>query len=167
MTAAEGAQGTKEGGCACGQLRYRVEGEPVFVNMCHCRLCQRQTGSAFAFNLFIESSRVTQVSGETLRATVPTGSGGEQAMVRCAACGTVVWSHFSGLGEGCTAIRVGTLDDPAAVRPDAVIHGASRLPWAPLPDAIPVFETHYRPSELLPQDRYQRLKAIVQGNRQA
>ena len=36
-----------EGGCACATLRYRLASQPMFVHCCHCRDCQRQTGSAF------------------------------------------------------------------------------------------------------------------------
>ena len=44
----------REGGCACGALRYRMTAEPMFVHCCHCLNCQRQTGSAFAINLLID-----------------------------------------------------------------------------------------------------------------
>ena len=49
------ADAIREGGCGCGHVRYRVEGEPIFVNNCHCRLCQRQTGSTSVVNAFFES----------------------------------------------------------------------------------------------------------------
>jgi hypothetical protein len=51
------AETVREGGCGCGHVRYRVEGEPIFVNNCHCRLCQQQTGSTSVVNAFFESER--------------------------------------------------------------------------------------------------------------
>lgn len=50
-----------EGGCACGQIRYRLEQAPLVVNCCHCTSCQRETGTAFAINIIIESASVTSM----------------------------------------------------------------------------------------------------------
>jgi len=47
-----------EGGCTCRAVRYRVDTAPLFVHACHCRWCQRETGSAFALNAMIEAERV-------------------------------------------------------------------------------------------------------------
>jgi len=48
----------REGGCACGAVRYRLTSDPLFTHCCHCLNCQRQTGSAFVINLLIEADRV-------------------------------------------------------------------------------------------------------------
>jgi len=55
---------TLDGGCACGRLRYRMRSRPMFVHSCHCKDCQRQTGSAFVLNALIEADRVEVLSGE-------------------------------------------------------------------------------------------------------
>ena len=60
-----------EGGCACGEVRYRLASEPMFVHCCHCLNCQRQTGSAFVINLLIESDRVELLEGEPQPVSVP------------------------------------------------------------------------------------------------
>ncbi|HEX4113745.1 MAG TPA: GFA family protein, partial [Stellaceae bacterium] len=60
------------GGCACGAVRYRLESAPMFVHCCHCRDCQRQTGSAFALNALIETDRVAVLAGEPQAVAVPT-----------------------------------------------------------------------------------------------
>ena len=44
-----------DGGCACGQVRYRMNREPLFVHCCHCSWCQRETGSAFVLNGLLEA----------------------------------------------------------------------------------------------------------------
>lgn len=51
----------REGGCGCGAVRYRVEGDPIFVNNCHCTQCQHQTGSTSVVNAFFESERVERM----------------------------------------------------------------------------------------------------------
>jgi hypothetical protein len=55
---------TREGGCGCGSVRYRLTGEPMFTNCCHCLDCQRQTGSAFVINLLIEADRLEVITGD-------------------------------------------------------------------------------------------------------
>lgn len=57
---------TREGGCACGAVRYRLASDPLFVHCCHCLNCQRQTGSAFVINLLIEADRLEVVAGEQI-----------------------------------------------------------------------------------------------------
>ncbi|WBY09643.1 GFA family protein [Sphingomonas sp. 7/4-4] len=151
-----------DGGCACGAVRYRIEGEPIYVNNCHCRLCQHQTGSTSVVNAFFETDAITQLSGETVRHVVKTGSGGDQVIVRCATCGTALWSHYPRLGELGAGVRAGTLDDPGAVRPDAAIFVASRMPWVTLPEGVPHFDTTYNPAELLPPERMARLRALIE-----
>jgi hypothetical protein len=115
--------GNVEGGCACGALRYRLASPPMFVNCCHCRDCQRQTGSAFVLNALIEPDRLALLSGDPEAVAVPTDSGRPHKIYRCAACKTAIWSVFGGV-EKLRFVRVGTLDDPAALTPDAHILSA-------------------------------------------
>ena len=156
------AEAVREGGCGCGAVRYRVVGEPIFVNNCHCRLCQRQTGSTSVVNAFFESERITLLEGELTDHTVSAGSGGPHVIRRCAGCGTALWSHYPRLGTLGTGLRVGTLDDPGAWRPDAVIFTTSKMPWVALPEDIPAFETVYNQLELLPPERVVRLQAMIE-----
>src|SRR5690606_39084350 len=82
----------REGGCGCGHVRYRISGEPMMVHNCHCRLCQRQTGSTSVVNAFFEGERVTLLQGELTEHEVKTGSGSAHTICRCARCGTALWS---------------------------------------------------------------------------
>jgi hypothetical protein len=63
-----------QGGCGCGRVRYRLDDEPMVVHCCHCRWCQRETGTAFALNAFIESDRVALLSGEPETIDTPSAS---------------------------------------------------------------------------------------------
>ena len=149
------------GGCGCGTLRYEVRGGPIYVNNCHCRQCQRQTGSTSVVNAFFETEALTLLSGETERNLFKAGSGGDHVIVRCSECGTAVWSHYPRLGELGLGLRVGTLDDPDAVRPDGIIFTGEAMNWVAFPADIPRFETYYDPSEILPPERFARLRALI------
>jgi hypothetical protein len=132
-----------EGGCQCGKVRYRLKAEPIVVNCCHCRDCQRQTGSAFALNLIIETDHV-ELLGEAPEAVhYETGSGMGQRNFRCPHCKVSVWSIYNAAGEGARFIRAGTLDDTAGLTPNAHIFTAFRLPWVAIPQDVPQFPGFY------------------------
>jgi hypothetical protein len=155
------AEQVNEGGCNCGSVRYRVEGEPIYVNNCHCSQCQHQTGSTSVVNAFFETERVTQLSGELTSHVVKAGSGGAHEIMRCAACGSALWSYYPRVGRLGTGLRVGTLDNPAAFRPDAIIFISESMPWVALPEGIPAFERTYDPNQIIPPERVARFTALA------
>src|SRR5580700_9647640 len=110
-----------QGGCACGTVRYQLGSPPMFVHCCHCRDCQRHTGSAFVINALIEADRVALLSGSLEEVTMPTPSGGSQKVCRCPSCKIAVWSVYGGVDK-LRFVRVGTLDDPGALTPDVHIY---------------------------------------------
>ncbi len=134
---------THEGGCACGEVRYRLASEPIVVHCCHCRWCQRESGAAFALNAVIEADRVELISGRPERIDTPSASGKGQPVFRCPTCKVALWSHYAGAGEKADFIRVGTLDDPDACPPDVHIFTESRQPWVVLPEGAEQFEVFY------------------------
>ncbi|BBC74222.1 aldehyde-activating protein [Altererythrobacter sp. B11] len=152
----------REGGCGCGHLRYRVTGEPIMVHNCHCRLCQRQTGSTSVVNAFFEGDRVTVLQGSLSEHEVKTGTGRPHVICRCTACGTAVWSWYARLGRLSYGIRAGTLDDPDSVTPDVVIFLESKMPWVAVPAGIPQFDQYYEFADVLPADRIERLMKLVE-----
>jgi hypothetical protein len=152
--------GGLEGGCACGAVRYRLGTAPMFVHCCHCRDCQRQTGSAFVLNALIETDRVAVLSGSPVPIAVPTDSGRPHRIFRCASCQTAVWSEYGGIAA-LRFVRVGTLDDPSALRPDVHIYTRSKVPWVALPDSVPAFEAYYDSKRLWPAASLERRRAIL------
>jgi hypothetical protein len=147
------------GGCACAGLRYRLTTAPMFVNCCHCRDCQHQTGSAFVINALIETDRIAVLAGEPRPISVPTDSGLPHRIFRCPVCQTAVWSEYGGAAV-LRFVRVGTLDDPAALPPDVHIYVRSKLPWIALPDGVPAFEAYYDSAKLWPAASLERRRAI-------
>jgi hypothetical protein len=151
---------TFDGGCACGAVRYRMQARPMFVHCCHCKDCQRQTGTAFVLNALIETDRVALLSGEPQPFAMPTDSGRPHRVFRCPACGTAVWSEYGGAAK-LRFVRVGTLDEPSALKPDVHIYTRSKLPWVTLPAGVPAFAAYYDSRKLWPAQSLERRKAIV------
>jgi hypothetical protein len=151
---------TFEGGCACGEVRYRLTSRPMFIHCCHCLDCQRQTGSAFVLNALIETDRIELLSGEPRPMPVPTGSGGPHDIYRCPTCLTAMWSDY-GRRPGLRFVRLGALDDPAALGPDVHIFTRSKLPWVGLPAEVPAFEIYYDTQALWPSASLERRRAAL------
>lgn len=149
-----------EGGCACGSIRYRLRSAPMFVNCCHCRDCQRQTGSAFVINAVIEADRVELLQGTLEPVALPTSSGRPHDVYRCPACRTALWSDY-GRRRVLLFLRVGTLDDPAALPPDVHIFTRSKLPWVRLPETVPAVPVYYDMAALWPSESLARRRAIL------
>lgn len=151
--------GDRQGGCACGKVRYRLTSDPLFVHCCHCLNCQRQTGSAFVINLLVEADRVTVLTGDPQPVDAPRDDGSAQRIFRCPSCQVAVFSEY-GWPE-LLFVRVGTLDEPSAVIPDVHIFVRSKVPWVTLPDATPAFDVYYDSRKLWPAGSLERLDAIV------
>jgi hypothetical protein len=153
---------TREGGCACGAVRYRLTSEPLFVHCCHCLNCQRQTGSAFVINLLIEADRVELLTGDPQPVDVPRERG-KQRIWRCPTCQIAVFSKYT--SPKLRFVRGGTLDDPASVSPDVHIFTRSKLPWVELPDSVPAYDVYYDTKKLWPPESLARLEAILAAGR--
>jgi hypothetical protein len=150
---------TREGGCSCGAIRYRLTSEPLVTHCCHCLNCQRQTGSAFVINLLIEANRVELLAGTPQAVDVPRDDGSSQQVFRCPTCQVAVFSNY-GRPE-VRFVRGGTLDDPTAVAPDVHIYTRSKLDWVKLPESVPAFQEYYDSKTLWPAASLQRLEAVM------
>lgn len=150
-----------EGGCTCGQVRYRLETPPLFVHCCHCRWCQRETGSAFVINALIESDRVALLAGEPVNISTPSASGKGQVIARCEECHVALWSHYAGAGQHVSFVRGGTLDNPDLLTPDIHIFTESRQPWVLLPADVPATPQYYDREEYWPAESLARREAVM------
>ena len=121
---------TREGGCQCGAVRFRAEGEPLNVWLCHCRECQQTYSAPFNARAFYLGEQVT-TSGETV------GHATSERLLResCARCGTRVWTrrmNFVGYG-----LPLAAFDDPESFTPTAHIWVSEKAPWLKLDDGLP------------------------------
>ena len=101
------------------------------------------------------------VEGETETVTVPTSSGGGQNIVRCPTCKIALWSNYSGAGDAVCLLRVGTLDNKNAVKPDIHIFTSTRQDWLKFADDLPVVEEYYRKEDYWPEDSKDRFSKMM------
>jgi hypothetical protein len=150
-----------EGGCTCRAVRYGMISAPLFVHCCHCRWCQRETGSSFALNAMIEADRVIVLTGEPEVVLTPSNSGKGQKIVRCPICRIALWSHYAGAGDAVRFVRVGTLDEPDRLPPDIHIFTGSKQPWVVLPQGTPAVAEYYDREQYWPQESLERRRALL------
>ncbi len=151
-----------KGACTCGAVRYRVNKKPLYVHCCHCSWCQRETGSAFVINALIESDQVEILAGKLETTRLPSASGKGQDLIRCSACHITLWSHYAGLGNKMSLLRVGTLDEPDRLPPDIHIYVSSKQPWVVLPEGVPAVPEYYDRKRHWPEESEVRLEALLE-----
>jgi hypothetical protein len=118
------------GGCLCGKVRYSGEAEPKFVGLCHCRNCQKESGSAFSIVVGIPQDALS-VHGE-LKTFRDKGDSGKAMFRRfCPECGSTLMDEAEAM-PGVIMVQVGTLDDASWVKPAMQIYCASAQPWVQL-----------------------------------
>jgi len=101
-----------EGGCVCGNVRYRAMGDPIIATVCHCKYCQKRTGSAFSQPVVFKSGQVEFSGGAlTMYEHRSDESNRWLRMEFCPRCGTTV-SWTAERRPGTIGISGGTLDDP-------------------------------------------------------
>jgi len=134
------------GGCLCGSVRYSVEAEPIFQAVCHCRSCQKQSGSPFSVDLVVPAAAVS-VQG-TIKTFHETGDSGKAVERRfCPECGSALIS-WGALVPNSLFIKTGTLDDPNWLSPTMEVYCDRAQPWVNLSGERQKFAK--MPSELPP-----------------
>ena len=149
------------GKCSCNAVTYSLSSRPMFVHCCHCHDCQRLSGAAYLLNALIETDRVL-VRGDLTAIQLATPSGSGKIVMRCAACGDAVYSHYLIRGNRIAFVRVGTLDHPDSCPPDVQIFTGSKQAWVPLSSDIPAFEAFYDVDEHWPDSSLVRREAVTE-----
>ena len=150
-----------EGGCDCRRIRCHMQTRPLLVHCCHCRWCQRESGSSFALNAMIEADRVSLLGAAPEMVDTPSAGGAGQVIARCPACRVAVWSHYAGAGPLVAFVRVGTLDTPDALPPDIHIFTASKQPWVVIPAGTPAAPEYYDREQHWPAESLARRALLL------
>lgn len=130
-----------EGGCNCGAIRYRIDGEPVAVAACHCTRCRRQSGSSHSVNLIVSIDAMALQGTLTTFEDRDTTSGSPVYREFCGTCGSPIRSRL-GANPAIAAVKAGTLDAPDAYAPTVHVFTRSKLDWVAIPDDLPRFESN-------------------------
>ena len=126
---------TITGGCLCGEVRYQISGRLFDASHCHCSMCRRQHGAAFATYADFEPGDFRWLAGEELVRVYATPSG--DGWCFCSRCG----SSLAGTsGDEITSITLGTVAGDPGIRPESHIFVGSRAPWHEISDDLPQFD---------------------------
>jgi hypothetical protein len=123
------------GGCACGAIRYECNVDPVVMFNCHCRDCQRASGSAYAAIVVVPKAAV-QMRGEPRHHKIAGGSGNAIERGFCPTCGSHVSDQLERV-PGILALQAGSLDDPSTYRPKMDVFTSSAQPWDHMDPKLP------------------------------
>ncbi len=119
-------------GCSCGSVRYKASGDPIRVSVCHCKDCQRRTGSAFGVGCYFPRERIEMLQGTTGTFERTSDAGRWVKNHFCRGCGnTVAWetevlSHAVG-------IAAGSFDDTTWLNPKLHVWADSAQHWTSFP----------------------------------
>lgn len=125
-----------KGGCLCGAVRYRCNAEPLMTALCHCRNCQRQTGTAFSILVAVPKGALVMEGAEPSTYHDVGDSGLPVLRKFCPKCGSPIVSEVAAT-PAMDWVKAGTLDDTSWLQPQVNIWCASAQPWVQLNEAIP------------------------------
>ncbi len=131
------------GGCLCGSVRFEVTEPPVLAGYCHCRRCQRRTGSSASLSARLAPGALRVVAGKELLAAYRPEDGA--AKVFCSACGGALWAE-SPEDPSVVSVRFGAFDSDPGIRPSYRQYVAYAAPWEPIPDdGLPRYDEAHPP----------------------
>jgi len=122
------------GSCLCEGVRYELDGELGALGYCHCKQCQRASGSAFAANTSVAKSALRFVSGEELLREYESSPGRFRAF--CSRCGSPVYKRVLEQPDS-VRIRLGSLDGDPQLRARVHIWVSAKAPWYEITDSLP------------------------------
>lgn len=123
--------------CQCGQLAAVVPGPTIAVVACHCRACQKRSGSPFGEAAYWPHEDVA-ITGDATQFDRPTDSGGTFSQFFCPRCGTTVFMRGT-KNPTLTGVPIGLFDDPHMMQPIRSVWEESRHPWVEIPTAVQHF----------------------------
>ncbi len=138
------------GQCLCGAHRYELEGPLRLGHHCHCSLCRKQHGSAFATVIGVERDHLRWERGDVIAFASSPGFSRES----CATCGSPLAQQPPSPPGMPIFVPAGTLDD-LAEEIEFHLFAGSKAPWLEIGDELPAFDTYppgIDPPEIAPRE---------------
>jgi hypothetical protein len=130
-------QSTLSGGCLCGAVRYEIDGKLRHITHCHCGMCRKSHGAAFATYASLSRERFRLTSGDGALRTYRSSKSVTRQF--CGTCGSsLFWSDDQ--YPQSIEVALGTLDGDPGGRPVAHIFVKDRASWNEITDALPRFD---------------------------
>lgn len=126
------------GHCLCGAVTYTINAAPAMTGQCHCKDCQRASGTGHMSLAFFKRDHVA-LDGQTASFSVKADSGNINTRHFCPKCGGRVYGENSAR-PGVIGINVGSLDDNAWFKPDRVVYIKDQPPWDVTATDVPRFD---------------------------
>ena len=130
------------GGCACGAVRYTCTGEPKYMGNCHCRDCQRATGSAYFAAVAVTKADFNLNSGDLGWFESLSDRGKIMKRAFCTQCGSPILL-INGASPDFRVLYAGSLDDPGFYQPSRDIFVASAQPWDHMDPEVPKYDRQW------------------------
>ena len=128
-----------EGGCQCGAVRFKLKAPPLAVYACHCKDCQRFSGTTHSISMVVPAERLQLTLGVMSLFEKLADSGRVVRMLGCQSCGTKVWNEPANAPD-LLILKAGTLDDLSWAAPVGNIWTSSKAPWVEIDASGPNFE---------------------------
>ncbi len=122
------------GNCLCGGVRFEIHGPLAPLGYCHCKQCQRASGSAFAANSTVANADLRFVSGKELIAEFESSPGAFRAF--CSRCGSPVYKRLASQPDS-VRIRLGLVNEDPGLRPRVHVWVGAKAAWYEIADSLP------------------------------
>ncbi|NQZ89497.1 MAG: GFA family protein [Colwellia sp.] len=122
------------GSCLCGEINYKLMSEPKKVSHCHCTMCQKQHGAAFATYASVPRSELVYISGQSSLAEYQSSDNIKRKF--CQVCGSNIEWSGSLKYPTWTSIAIATLDTPYQPKKIINIHTETKVCWLEITDVV-------------------------------
>ena len=149
-----------EGGCICGQVRYKLTEKPLFTQACHCKDCKILTGSSYVINSSVLENTLLVEGNVSSSVELKGGSGKPNTVYFCEKCGTYLYTDYTS-AIGRLNVRTKTLDEAKEFPPQVHIFVKDKDPWLNLKDNVICFEKMYDPKITWPKESLNRYREYI------